>query len=105
MSERYILSLAADRDLVEIAEYTIAQWGVEQSDAYCDDLLLCVDGMACGALIVQHPLEWRDDIVSRRCGHHYVFAEVTQGAPLHVIAIFHVSMDIPARLADRLKLL
>lgn len=44
---------------------------------------------------------WPELQVSR-CQHHHVFSLQRSCAPLVVLAVFHESMDLPARLRERL---
>jgi len=40
---RYRLSKLAKLDLIEIAEYTVDRWGLEQADRYLDSLSRCFE--------------------------------------------------------------
>jgi toxin ParE1/3/4 len=42
----YRLSVLAELDLADIADYTVDIWGEKQADLYLDDLLECFDRIA-----------------------------------------------------------
>lgn len=98
----YELSPDAEEDLCTIADYTIANWGVAQSVRYEAALIACFEAIASGEARPRPPIPYRPDIVACRCEHHYVFALVRPAASLLVLAVLHESMDLMARLRERL---
>src|SRR5688500_14046148 len=98
----YELSSDAEDDLRAIAAYTIATWGVAQSDRYEAALIECFEELASGGVQTRQPIPHRPEIVVCRCEHHYVFALRRRDAPILILAVLHENMDLIARLRDRL---
>lgn len=99
----YELAPAAEHDLREIANYTVETWGLAQGERYEASLSACLEGMAAGSRRVRRPIPHRPEILVCRCEEHYVFAVRRIAAPLLVVAVLHRSMDLMARLAERLE--
>ena len=94
---------AAQRDLLEIARYTIKSWGVEQADRYEAALTELFAAIATGEARARSFLEHRPELRVSRCEHHYVFFLERQNARPFVLAVFHENMDLMTRLRDRLE--
>ncbi|MEO6596406.1 MAG: type II toxin-antitoxin system RelE/ParE family toxin [Planctomycetota bacterium] len=98
----YELALGAERDLLEVARYTLETWGPRQTDRYEAALLKHFEAIADGSAHTRRPLPLRPELYSSRCQHHYVFSlERRAECPL-ILAVLHESMDLIARLAQRL---
>lgn len=91
----YEISPAADRDLLEIARYTIKTWGLEQADRY--------EAIGKGAARLRPFLEHRPELLFCRCEHHYVFLLQRANACPLILAVFHKNMDLMKRLRNRLE--
>ena len=102
MMPSYELTPAAELDLLEIARYTLENWGLEQANRYQIALEQQFAAMARDEAWTSAPIEERPDLRSARCEHHYVLALRREGRPLLVIAVLHESMDVLTRLTDRL---
>ena len=90
----------ARRRLLEIWEYSDANWGVEQADHYIEGLFKELDRIACRS----H--RWKpvqqvgfSGVYFARFRHHFIFFRDLNGE-LGVITVLHESMDIPNRLLD-----
>ena len=73
MPELAIAPDAAD-DLQEIAEYSIATWGVRRSTRYAAALTRCFRALANGTARIRHPLPDLPALEVCRRGHHFGFA-------------------------------
>jgi len=51
---------------------------------------------------MRQPIPHRPEIVVCRCEHHFVFALVLDRAPMLILAVLHETMDLVARLRERL---
>lgn len=102
MSE-YELTPAAERDLLEIARYTIKTWGVEQADRYEAALKAHFKAIGSGEARTRVFLEHRPELRVGRCEHHYVFFLQRASACPLILAVFHENMDLMTRLRDRFE--
>jgi len=98
----YDLSPDAEDDLSEIAAYTIVNWGAAQCARYEAALIRCFEAIASGDAHARRPIPHRPEILVCRCEHHFVFALRQQGGQIIILAVFHESMDLMARLRERL---
>lgn len=102
MSE-YELSPGAERDLREIARYTIREWSERQSVIYETTLRKHFSEITSGSMRTRTPIPYRPELLSSRCEHHYVFSLHRERKPTLILAVFHEKMDLMARLAERLQ--
>ncbi|NEP57747.1 MAG: type II toxin-antitoxin system RelE/ParE family toxin [Symploca sp. SIO2G7] len=98
----FILSPAAEQDLLDIWEYTYETWGIEQADYYLDQLEVACQNIAAGTAFYKSWQEIHPDLISVHCQHHYLFALYNQTDKPLIIAVMHERMDFLARLKDRL---
>ena len=97
----YELAPAAERDLLEIARYTIETWGNEQATRYEAALEAHFQALGRGEVWTSAPLAHRPELIASRCEHHYVFAMRRDGTGPLVLAVLHESMDLMKRLQER----
>jgi toxin ParE1/3/4 len=98
---RYHLTSGAEADVAGILSYTLDHWGAEQAERYAEQLETCLRDLAArrnSGKIVSDDL---DGVLCRRCEHHYVFYTEAEDA-LTVLAALHETMNLVARLGDRL---
>ncbi len=98
----YELTEAADADLLAIARYTAATWGIEQARSY--EALLENHFQAIGRRKARTRvfLKNRPELLVSRIEHHYVFHLVRENQCPLVLAILHKNMDLMRRLRSRL---
>ena len=97
----YELSPAAERDLLEIAIYTISTWSAKQADQYAAALERHFVAIGRGSARARVLLEHRPELLVSRCEHHYVFfVKREQDGPL-ILAVLHEDMDLMAQVRDR----
>ena len=89
----------AEARLLEIWDYTLAQWGEEQADRYVRDLIAVIHGLP-GRRHSWRPVADKSlrGVWFLRHRHHYVFFRELSGGIIGVISILHENMDLPARL-------
>jgi toxin ParE1/3/4 len=87
----------AARDLDDIADYTIAQWGHDQARAYLGDLRASITGLAEGA--ERHPVAELPfpSLRRMRCRHHLIYFMIS-GPHIDVVRVLHERMDASAQL-------
>ncbi len=99
----YELTPAADRDLLDIARYTIKTWGLEQAARYEASLKKHFSAIGKGEARTRIFLEHRPELRCCRCEHHYAFFLQRENACPLILAVFHENMDLMTRLRDRLE--
>lgn len=103
MTDRYVLSSAAEADLRDIARYTRKQWGDTPTRKYMAKLKRGIEHVAGGHGIFKDMSALYPGLRMVRCEHHYIFCLPRVEAPALIIALFHERMDLMTRLADRMK--
>lgn len=92
---RFRLTPRASRDLDEIADYSLAQWGEKQTERYLASFEERFRWLADNPLLGRA----RDDIVegyrSFQQGSHLIFYLIA-GDEIHIIGVPHASMDVDA---------
>jgi toxin ParE1/3/4 len=101
MSLSYRFTRDAIEDLLGIWLYTDERWGEEQADRYQDELHAACQRIASGEAVTS-AVEGKNEVRYVHSGRHFIFY-VPQGAEVMIIAVLHERMDLPARLAKRLK--
>ncbi|NOX57537.1 MAG: type II toxin-antitoxin system RelE/ParE family toxin [Planctomycetes bacterium] len=99
----YELSPAANRDLLEIARYTIKTWGLKQADRYEAALKKHFEAIGKGEAHARPLLEHRPELFFCRCEHHNMFFLQRENMCPLILAIFHEKMDLMTRLRNRLE--
>ncbi|WP_126227738.1 type II toxin-antitoxin system RelE/ParE family toxin [Burkholderia ambifaria] len=95
----YVLSPAAECDLDEIWDYTVARWGAVQAERYILSIESTIAGLADGAQPSLSAEGVREGYRKALVGMHVVFFREST-ALIDVIRILHQQMDIPGRLGD-----
>ena len=102
MSSSYVLSPLAQADLSDIWDYSYAQWGADQADAYvlaiheaCEGL---VKVMANGRLAGQSAEHIRVGYRKQMVGSHLVFFTCKLMGAVDVVRILNQRMDVAAHL-------
>jgi len=98
----YELTPDAERDLREIARYTLRQWGVRQQRRYASALEAGFRAIAKRRIVPRPFSPAYPDVFVSHCEHHYIFYLHPEGQKPRILAVFHENMDLLARLAERL---
>jgi toxin ParE1/3/4 len=93
----YRLSKKAQRDLDEIFDYTVGQWGLEQAFRYTDVIEAACAVLASAPQLAQSCGHIRPGYRRRRVEHHVIYLKQT-GYGIAVIRILHQRMDAPRHL-------
>ena len=98
----YERSHEALADWEELVEYTLEEFGVDQTLKYTQELITCIEAMARGEGYFKE-IDVKGRIIRvKHCGKHYIFGLVRENRPLIVIAFLHERMNLMARLKRRL---
>ncbi len=96
----YVLSLAAETDVVEIWQYTESKWSEAQAQAYHADLERRFARLSDG------PFRTLDEIALglrvSRAGRHLIYWMKEPAESTFVVAVLHEKMDVLTRLSNRL---
>ena len=99
----YELTTLAEKDMRDIARYTIDTWGIEQAERYEALLSKRFQEIAQGIITPKIFSKRRPDLLFTYCEHHYIFYWQPEGRPKSVIlAVLHERMDLIQRLKNRL---
>ena len=103
MTTPYVLTAAAEADVLGIVRYTRQQWGDAQVRSYMDKLERGIEHLAAGLGASKDMGLLHPGLRMMHCEHHYIFCLPRESLPALIVAIFHERMNLMARLADRLK--
>ena len=98
----YELTPDAERDLREIAQYTLRQWGARQQRRYARLLEAGLRTIAQRRIVLRPFSPHYPDVFVSHCEHHYIFYLHPEGQKPRIFAVFHEHMALLARLAERL---
>ena len=98
----YVLARGAEDDLGKIVEYTVTRWSVEQARKYGSILSRHFQALADQDVRAKSFFKNWPELQVSRCEHHYVFSLRREPSPIAILAVLHESMDLPARLRERL---
>jgi len=99
----YELTDDAAKDLVNIFDYTIDKWGIQQANLYKGKLISHFEGIGRGDVRSKSFLRNLPNILVSRCERHYVFHFVRPGRAPLIVAVFHERMDLVNRVRKRLE--
>lgn len=96
----YLLTRAAESDLIEIARYTQREWGQRQRDKYLRELFDLFADLAETQQLAQNRDAIRPDLKSRRHQKtHTVYFRMT-GDTVEILRVLHVKQDVSTAFAD-----
>ncbi len=95
--DKYSLTRRADNDLVDIAEYTIKEFGIKQARRYRDAMELCFLTLTENPYIGQDAKEFAPDL---RCFEHrsHLIFYLPQASDILIVRILHKLMDVSKHL-------
>lgn len=94
----YRLSKSAENDLAEIADYTIATFGIEQSRRYRDGLNTCFQNLADNPKLGRSAsLDLAPELRRYEYQSHVVFY-MPELRDILIVRVLHKSMDAPRHL-------
>jgi toxin ParE1/3/4 len=88
---RFRLTLRAEADLVDIADYTLRTWGEEQCARYLDKLEHCCQRLADEPILGRPCDAIQPGLRRREQGKHVIFYR-RSGEDIVVVRILHASM-------------
>ena len=100
----YELANDAEKDLQQIARYTISNCGSRQAIHYGTLIDAHFEALGNGKIRTRGFLQQRPELRVSRVKHHCVFHLERVGRCPLILAVFHKSMDLMRRLQDRLAI-
>jgi toxin ParE1/3/4 len=91
----YILTLRSQKEIDDIADYTLANWGEAQADRYIAALYDRFAWLAGQPLLGKKRDDLSPDVRSFRQGSHVVFYRSIKGG-IEIVGIVHASADFEA---------
>ena len=92
MSKRLAVSRAAQSDINDIYDYTLANWGRAQADDYVTQLEQTLTAVTAGDKAVLSFAEWQPNAGYMFVGKHTVFV-LEEAGQLLVVRVLHQSSD------------
>jgi toxin ParE1/3/4 len=91
--EGYRLSRLAEADLVEIYDYTVEQWSVNQANRYVTDIQSAISALVEGVKVGRRRVDMPDGYLAQRVGSHLIIYRETN--MILIVRVLHTSMDAP----------
>jgi toxin ParE1/3/4 len=82
----------AEVDIEDAADYTIAQWGIEQARHYVDDIRRTIERLAVGGFRHPEEAEVFPGLRRARSGHQFIFYLIDD-EQVDVIRVLHERRD------------
>jgi len=101
MATGYRLASAAEKDLIEILDYTTREWGISQAEKYAAEIEACLLAIVTSSGRAKPFFVEGIKIFIWRCKCHYIFY-LERGEFVDVLAILHTSRELVMHLNDRL---
>ena len=95
----YVLSPAAESDVNEIWDYTVAKWGSRQAVSYIGDIRDICDALAQGKQ-QRRPVSVRDGYFKTIAGLHMIYFREADDGLIIVMRILHQNMDVGRHLPE-----
>ncbi|WP_154222320.1 type II toxin-antitoxin system RelE/ParE family toxin [Marinicella rhabdoformis] len=97
----YLLTKDAENDLVEIARYTLQNWGKAALLRYQKELTSSFHAIANGPALNRQPLPQLSDVHVTKSQKHFIFYILQNEVPV-IIAVIHEQRDLVSQLMTRL---
>lgn len=98
--KRFKLSVAADTDLRNIAEYTLEQWGEPQRNVYVAELFGAFEKLAENPQLATSAESIRNGYRKFPQGSHVIFFRMSDTHLIEIIRVLHKRMDVELHFQD-----
>lgn len=99
----YELSIEAEDDLRDIAEYTLKKWGNKIFEQYRRGLIKTFEAIANKEVIEKRVSKNLSDVFVSKFRHHFIFYLTALNQKPIIIAVIHEQRDILNHLVKRLE--
>ena len=96
---RVQLSRRALRDLRQIEQFSVREWGRKTADKYLDDIAAALDRLSENPEILRREPDFAPGLYFYRIRKHFLVCDY-QDQLVIVLTLIHTSMDLPARLHE-----
>lgn len=96
----YKLSPSAQRDLIEIFNYTTSVWGEKQAEKYLHSIYGVFENISAGQALYKTVMLSNKRVYSIHHEKHYIIFSVNGCA--NILGIMHEKMDFLSRMRERL---
>ena len=94
-----VLSRRALRDILNIEEYSVTQWGEKVAGEYLDQIEAGLQRIAASPELLREDPEIATCLRFYRVQKHLLICDVV-GRSVYVLAVIHCSMDVPRRIRE-----
>lgn len=94
----FVISERARKDLIEIGDYTKAEWSEEQAELYIRMLLTECRELAEKPMRGRSYEPYRPGLRGCSCGRHVIFYRIMSEGKVRIVRILHERMDFPRHL-------
>ena len=98
----YVLSIDAEKDLQEVAQYTLHKWGAELFKLYREGLKNTFVALANNKIPKRAFSKTYPDLFVSKYRFHYIFYVLSRKKKIVIIGVIHEKRDIVNRLSERL---
>ncbi len=99
MNKPISFTRAAQADLENIYDYTLANWGRAQADSYLGQIEDHINRMNENKAFLRHFKEWREDGLRTLVGRHWVFL-IENSESYIIVRVLHNKSDVLRHLED-----
>ena len=89
---RVVYTVAAERDLAAIADYTLEHWGAAQCERYLDLLEQTCERIIPRNLSHARPVPQRPKLLRWRCERHIIYLRVVRRGTIEIVRVLHERM-------------
>ncbi len=97
---KYQLSNKTKIDLIEIWDYTVRTWSVNQAEHYYNQIIETCINLSKDPKIGKHYSEVYPDLLGFKTGKHIIFYQIIDTQEIFVFRILHEQMDLDSRLKE-----
>jgi toxin ParE1/3/4 len=102
MGKYYELTKDAEKDLREVARYTLDKWGSSQFKAYRSGLKKAFSDLAANQVSGQFFSDNFPRVRVKKYRYHYIFYLFNTDRKAVIVGVIHERRDIVGRLSDRI---
>ena len=97
---KYRLSSKAKSDLINIWEFTLDNWSIDQADRYYNLIMDKIHDICIKPDLGRNYHHVRKDYWGINVKSHIIFYKITEKRIIEVIRILHLRMDLQSRLKE-----
>lgn len=95
---KYRLSNRTKIDLIDIWDYTVRTWSVNQAERYYNQIIETCVSLSKDPQLGKHYSEVNSDLLGFKAGRHIIFYQIIDTQEIFVFRILHEQMDLDSTL-------